>query len=135
MTYLAIDYGTKRVGVAVNRLWLAEPVAVFDRSVALQKIAQLIAMEKPDALVLGIPDGPMVIEGRAFVKELLKHVGSMRVIEADETLSSVETQKKMIQSGMKRSKRQGPIDHFAAAAILQEYMDTHKEEDAIRQFV
>lgn len=127
MTYLAIDYGTKRVGVAVNRLWLAEPVAVFDRSIALQKIVHLIAMEKPDALILGIADGPMVAEGRTFVKELLKHVGSMKVIEADETLSSVETQKKMIQSGMKRSKRQGPIDHFAAAAILQEYMDTHPQ--------
>jgi len=127
MKYLAIDYGTKRIGVAVNRLWLAEPIVVFDRSVALQKIAQLIGVEKPDALVLGIADGPMVAEGRTFVKELLKHVGSMRVIEADETLSSVETQKKMIQSGMKRSKRQGPIDHYAAAAILQEYMDTHKE--------
>ncbi|HKY73770.1 MAG TPA: Holliday junction resolvase RuvX [Patescibacteria group bacterium] len=129
MKYLAIDYGTVRVGVAVSRLFLAEPWVVLDRKDAIEKLIALIADEQPDALVLGIADGPMVGEGRAFVKELNSKLKKpLQIIEADETLSSVESQQKMLQSGMSKMKRRQPMDHYAAAAFLQNYLDTQKEE-------
>lgn len=127
MKYLAIDYGTKRVGVAISRLFLAEPLKVLPRDRAVQQLAEIIREEKPNALMLGIADGPMVEQGRAFVQELLKVIGPLQIIEVDETLSSVETHEKLAKSSMSRSKRQGDIDHYAAAAFLQDYLDTHKE--------
>ena len=131
MKYLAIDYGTVRVGVAISRLFLAEPIVVLDRATAVEKLITLIHEEQPDALVLGIADGPMVEEGRAFVKELNSKLKKpLQIIEVDETLSSVETQQKMRQSGMPKMKRRGSMDHYAAAAFLQYFIDTQKEEHA-----
>lgn len=128
MKYFAIDYGTKRVGVAVSRAWLAEPLAVFPRDIAVEKIAAYIDEERPDVVLIGIADGPMADEARLFAQELQKKRPGLKIIEADETLSSVETHTKLATSGMPRSKRQGNIDHYAAAAFLQDYLDMHKED-------
>jgi putative transcription antitermination factor YqgF len=129
MKYLAIDYGTVRVGVAISRLFLAEPFVVLDRATAIDKLLVLIHEEQPDALVLGIPDGPMVEQGRAFVKELNSKLKKpLQIIEVDETLSSVESQHKMLQSGMPKMKRRQPMDHYAAAAFLQNFLDSQKNE-------
>ncbi|MBI5151645.1 MAG: Holliday junction resolvase RuvX [Candidatus Pacebacteria bacterium] len=128
MKYLAIDYGTKRVGVAVSRAWLAEPLAVFPRDRAIEKITSYIHEERPHAVLIGIADGPIAEEARLFAQELQKKIGDIKIIEADETLSSVETHTKLATSGMSRSKRQGDIDHYAAAAFLQDYLDMHKED-------
>jgi putative transcription antitermination factor YqgF len=128
MKYLAIDYGTKRIGVAVSRLWLAEPVGIFLRTEAVRKLKALIDEEKPDAILLGIPDGFIATEARAFAQELQKETGPLSIIEADETLSSRSTHEKLAHSSMPMMRRRDPIDHYAAAAILQDYLDTHKEE-------
>ncbi len=128
MKYLAIDYGTKRVGLAVSREWLAEPLLVVNRAIAIQKLIDVITEERPDALVLGIADGRMVEEARAFAREVVKTLNQpLSIIEVDETLSSVEAQKRMVESGMPRSKRQGAMDHYAAAGFLQDFLDARKE--------
>ena len=41
----------------------------------------------------------------------------------DETLSSQEVEKRIQQQGIKKSVRSGPIDHFAAAIILEEWLE------------
>ena len=127
MKFLAIDYGTKRVGVAINHEWLAEPYAIFDRAVAMQNIADVVVKEHVDALVLGVSDGPMAQEARKFGAEVSVATG-LQIIEADETLTSVETHAKLVHSSMPRNRRQQPIDHYAAAAILQDYLDTHQQK-------
>lgn len=123
MKFLAIDYGTKRVGVAVSHEWLAEPLAVFDRATALEKITALIRTEQIETIVLGIADGKMADDARKFGESLKRAFPKLIVVEEDETLTSVETHAKLATSSMPRGKRQGPIDHYAAAAILQNYLD------------
>ena len=121
--YLAIDYGTKRIGTALNFAWLAEPYKIIPRENAEKTILQIIEAEYVDTVVIGIADGRMADEARAFVSALQKAKPNLAMIEVDESLSSVETHVKLAKSGMKKSKRERDIDHYAAAAILQDYLD------------
>lgn len=127
MIFLAIDYGTKRVGVAVSHEWLAEPLEVLSTDSAVSDIADLVRSYKVDAIVLGISEGKIAEEAREFGKQLMATLDpAIKLIEVDETLTSVETHKKLATSSMPRNKRQQPIDHYAAAAILQDYLDVHQ---------
>jgi len=123
--YLAIDYGTERIGVALNREWLAEPAAIFPTKTAIPQIVSLVQKEKIEVILIGIADGKMAEEARKLAIELKKLLPKVKFEEVDETLSSVETHKKLLHSGMPMKRRREPIDHFAAAAILQEYLDVH----------
>ena len=124
MKLLAIDYGTKRIGVALNHEWLAEPFAVFERSTALTEVVQLVQVESIEAVVIGIAEGKMAEDARRFAHEVCAHTGA-KYIEVDETLTSRETHEKLAHGVMPKNKRQKPIDHYAAAAILQDYLDMH----------
>lgn len=126
--YLAIDYGTKRIGVAISRMWLAEPLMIVPTDSAVRRLIAIINDERPDALVVGIADGPMAEAAKVFAKEVSKAANGLPIIEVDETLSSVETHAKVAKSGMSRSRRQQDIDHYAAATFLQDFLDTQKEE-------
>ncbi|HAV15116.1 MAG TPA: Holliday junction resolvase RuvX [Candidatus Pacebacteria bacterium] len=125
MKLLAIDYGTKRVGVALNHEWLAEPFAVYERSTALDEVVKLVRSECIEAVVIGISEGKMAEDARRFTHEVCAKTGA-KYIEVDETLTSRETHEKLASSAMSKQKRQKPIDHYAAAAILQDYLDTHQ---------
>lgn len=126
MIFLAIDYGTKRIGVAVSHETLAEPLEIVGIERAVEDISDLVRSYNVDAIVLGISEGKIAEEAREFAKQLMEQLGDkIKLIEVDETLTSVETHAKLAQSGMPRGKRQQPIDHYAAAAILQDYLDVH----------
>ncbi len=126
-TYLSIDFGLKRVGLAINRLWLAEPIKTVDVSVAIKEIAKLLHDEQIDEILLGISDGEIAKQARAFSQELRKNIKTP-ITEVDETLSTKEADAYVLQSGMSQSKRRGARDHFAAAVFLQDYIDSHKED-------
>jgi putative transcription antitermination factor YqgF len=131
MKYLAIDYGTKRIGLAVNHEWLAEPLEVVLRDKAGGRVPAVIHDLKIEAVLIGISEGQMAEDARRFAREVVneaKKLGAeVKLIEVDETLSSVETHQKLAMSSMPRSRRQQPIDHYAAAAFLQDYLDLHRE--------
>ena len=59
---------------------------------------------------------------KAFGSELAKFV-SVPIVYQDERLSTVEAQRILIESGMRREKRKGKIDSIAATIILQTYLD------------
>lgn len=124
MNYLAIDYGTKRVGLARSHEWLAEPLEVVAREKAVERVIALVSQEYIDVLVLGISEGAMAQEARTFGREVMSKLGDrVKLIEVDETLTSRETHSKLAKSSMSRNKRQQPIDHYAAAAFLQDFLD------------
>lgn len=122
--FLAIDYGTKRVGLATSHEWLAVPFEVVEREKAVDRIVQIVAELGIEALVLGISEGDMAEESRKFAQEVLSKLPNpLPITEVDETLTSVETHEKIAKSHMPRNKRQQPIDHYAAAALLQDHLD------------
>ena len=122
---LALDYGTSRVGVAVSRAQLAEPLVILSNSETLwDEILRICREERIEKIILGISDQEMARKTTEFGAQLVQKT-NLPVEFIDESFSSQEVQKKLRLSGMRLMKRREPIDHFAAAHILQEWLDTH----------
>lgn len=124
-TYLAIDYGTVRVGLAVGRAGFAEPLKIISNSENLIKeLLDVLSDVQPDQIVIGISEQKMAELTKSFAVELAK-VTSLPIIFADETLSSKTVHDKLRVS--KKKTRTGHIDHFAAAQFLQEWLDINEQ--------
>lgn len=118
---LAIDYGTVRIGLAVSRATLADPLEIIENNDdTLAKLQAIISDEEIEQIILGVSEQDMAEKTYVFA-EKLAHITDLPIVYADETLSSKTVHQKLL--GAKRSKRQGPIDHYAAAEFLQNWID------------
>jgi putative holliday junction resolvase len=129
---LAIDFGTKRIGLAVSRATLAEPLRVLlwpktlpelALDQILNEISNFCRQELIQQILVGVSEGDMAQKSKDFGEQLAKKV-SLPVLYADETLSSQNATAKI--RILKKSKRSGAIDHYAAAEFLQEYLQDFK---------
>ncbi|MBT3581377.1 Holliday junction resolvase RuvX [bacterium] len=132
---LAIDYGEKRIGLALSDpLWLtAQPLSFLENNkiffVELQKIIQEYDVKK---IVLGLPknlqghDTAKTLEVRTFAEKLQKNL-SMEVVFWDERFSTVAVNKFLIGADVSRKKRKKVVDSQAAAFFLQGYMDRYRQ--------
>lgn len=126
---LAIDYGTKRVGLARAEHGFAEPWQVLhqhdfsDETTLLEHVAELCQQENFELVVVGISENTMAEKTWDFISRLKTHI-EIPIETADETLSSQNAIAKMRQRG---APQKGPIDHFAAAYFLQEWIDTRPD--------
>lgn len=119
MKLLGIDYGRRKIGLAVSNGKLAEPFQVirykdYDKMIA--HIQRIIEKQKIEKIVVGVSEGEMAEESRSFAKKFEAET-------FDETLSSHDAQIMSIQSGMGRKKRREMEDAFAASIMLQSYID------------
>lgn len=128
MNLLGIDYGTKRVGIALGdtESRVAVPYDMLEFSgVTLAGISEIIQRENIEAIVIGVPKTLHGEEGRScelvrqFVEEL-KSLG-VKIILEDERLTTVEVERAMREYG--KAKRGIQKDAAAAAIILQSYLD------------
>lgn len=126
MKYLGIDYGTKRVGIAVSDAdgTIAFPRAAFPNDAKLvDEIAALVEREGVEALVIGDTkthggaENPVTKEARAFAEKLEKRIG-VPVTPAFELWSSIEASRYAPEG-------KGHDDASAAAIILQRYLEMH----------
>ncbi len=119
---LAIDFGTVRVGIAVSRATLAEPLTILANDEQLfHNLKKLLVEEETEQIVIGISENKMAELTEQFAVTLKEHT-DLPVHFFDETLSSNTVHQKLRMA--KKSKREGNIDHYAAAEFLQEYLDT-----------
>ena len=119
---LAIDFGTVRIGIAVSRGTLAEPLLILpNNEQTFAQLKKLFIEEEIEEIVVGISENKMAELTEAFAVEL-KKITDLPVHFVDETLSSHTVHQKLRTA--KKSKREGDIDHYAAAEFLQEYLDT-----------
>lgn len=121
MKYLGVDFGLKRIGLAVSEGELASPLKIIEGanfSDLLEKIKK--EAEGFDKVVIGLPEGKM----GELVKKVIRNLKSfsLDVIAVDETLSSQNATKQMIKLNVSKKKR-ASNDSFAAAIILQNYLD------------
>ncbi len=120
---LAIDYGTVRIGLAISRGSLAEPLKILPSDdTALSQILALCQEEQVQRIVVGLSENQMAQKTLAFI-DRLKTMTQLPIETVDETLSSHTVHQQQLESGMKLTRRQAPIDHLAAASFLQEYLD------------
>jgi len=125
MRYLGIDYGKSRVGLAVAATTIAEvygTIKVTSDVDAIKKISEVVKKEDILEIVIGVSEGKMAEETKAFA-EMLKDKLGLPIHFQDETLTSKAAQMLSIQAGVKRKKRKEKEDSYAATLILQNFID------------
>jgi len=127
-SFLALDVGEKRIGVAVgdDGVRIAVPFETIEvDGKELERIARLIIDEKTDTIVVGYPRNQSgeVTAQTAYVEEFASQLKDMGppVVFQDESLTSVLAEQQLKAHGRPYSK--GDIDAQAAALILQDYME------------
>lgn len=129
---LGIDYGTKRVGLAVTDPLqiIATPLTTVDTPLALDHIAKYIAENEVEKILIGYPtdlqgrptDATFHVEG--FIKALHKRLPQMPVEKWDESYTSRMAMQSLVAGGIKKKQRRDKklLDQVSAAIILQEYL-------------
>ena len=126
MRILGIDYGKKKIGLAVSDGELAEPfkvIRVKTEEEGLDKVAKQLKELKVSKIVVGVSEGKMGEKSRNFGKKLREKLETPVVFQ-DETLTTHEAQELSIKAGIKRKKRKALEDAYAACLILQAYIDS-----------
>lgn len=126
---LGIDYGIKKIGLALAKNGLPYPFLVVKNQpgilVKLKRICQDYQVEK---VILGLPEGKLVDKIFAFGQRLKEELG-LPVEFQDETLTTHEAVVKMIETGKKKQARQIFKDAFAAALLLQAYLKQKENQN------
>ena len=136
MAILGLDYGEKRIGVALanGEGALAVPVAVVKRTELASDLDSLAVFARDyrvERVVVGLPwsldgsIGPQAQEVLAFVDVLARHV-KLPVDTWDERFSSTGADNLLLDAGTKKARRKERRDAVAAAIILQGYLDHGK---------
>lgn len=116
MKYLGVDFGVRRIGLAISEGELASPWQIVDA----KKFSEIIKKNNFEKIIVGLPEGKMGKNVVRFVSSLRKQ--GFEVETADETLSSKKALDVMAKQGIGQKKRRSN-DATAAAIILQNYLD------------
>jgi putative Holliday junction resolvase len=134
MRILAIDHGTKRMGIAISdelkmlahplEFILAEPFGAF-----LARLKELLQEKEVELILVGMPRnmngsyGPAALKVQDFVAAL-KGAVTVPIETWDERLTSAQANRFLIQGNVRREQRKEKVDKMAAAILLQSYLDS-----------
>lgn len=138
MRILGLDFGTKRIGVAMSDelLLTAQGLDTIQRKELksdLALIKGIVDSNDVSEVVVGLPlnmngtYSEKTREAVSFVAELEKMI-SVPVKTWDERLTSMQADRAMLEGDMSRGKRRKLSDRLAAQIILQSYMDSRKRD-------
>jgi len=134
--YLAIDYGEKRVGLAISdpTLTIAQPLETIQYQSQKKLISELLQIIKKYNVVRVVLGLPLTLKGSDSEKtKTVREFGA--VLESklnvplfffDERLTSVQAHQIIREFGKKPSMHRAKIDQFAARTLLQTYLDREK---------
>jgi putative holliday junction resolvase len=140
---LAIDYGEKRIGIALSDSLqiTAQPFVTWEnlsRKETLEKLRLVLSEQDVGRIVLGLP---LTLRGERkklalrvedfhrFLSESL----DIPVILWDERFTSVQAHQVMTAMGEKPSRNKAKIDQIAASLLLQNYMDASQNSPMIQK--
>jgi putative holliday junction resolvase len=134
MRVLALDHGSKRIGVAISdptgviaqpvESMAPEPFANF-----LERLKQILREKEVELILIGMPRnmdgsyGPAALKVQEFVN-VLKQAVTVPITTWDERLTSVQANRFLIQADVRRADRKQRVDKTAAAILLQSYLDS-----------
>lgn len=135
---VAIDYGTKRIGMAQSDpLWLfAQPVGTFDRTGLSKALGTMIQTDDIALVIVGYPlsengeKNAMTGVIDRFLETLHEEFPQLRIETLDEHHSSRDARSILVASGKSRKVRQqkGRVDSAAACILLREYLENQENE-------
>ena len=133
MRILAIDHGTKRMGIAISdelgmiaqplEFIPAEPLADF-----LARLKEILGEKQVELILVGMPRnmngsyGPAALKVQEFVA-MLKDAVTIPIQTLDERLTSVQAHRFLSEAEVSGRQRKGKVDKSAAAILLQGYLD------------
>ena len=130
---LALDYGEKRVGLAISDIMkiIAKPfktlLNISDKSI-INELKIIIVEKSIEKIVVGLPTTMSNQESKQtkiviqFINQL-KTAVDIPVISYDERLTSIEAKRSLISQGIKTGYNKGAVDMTAAAIFLQNHLD------------
>jgi putative Holliday junction resolvase len=133
---LAVDPGTKRVGIAVSDPTgtIAQALTTIDaappESLAA-RLAEIASQQGAGRVVVGMPRrmdgsyGPEAKAARDLADEIRKASG-LPVELLDERLTTVAAERSLLEGGVRRSKRRQAVDRVAATMLLQSHLDRRR---------
>jgi len=143
MRILGIDYGHRRLGIAVSddEKILASPLPVYSRcslDVDLAFLLGIVKENEVERVVVGLPRnmngsiGKMAKEALSFAWKLRRKI-NIPISTFDERMTSVEAERVLVETNLSRKRRKGLRDSMAAVLILQGYLDrlgTKKDQES-----
>ncbi len=139
MRILAIDHGTKRMGIALSdetetlaqplEFIPAEPIADF-----IKRLKEIIREKQVQQILIGMPRnmdgsyGPAALKVQEFIA-ILKGAITVPIKTLDERLTSAQANRLLIQADLRRDQRKQRVDAAAAAILLQSYLDSRIAPD------
>tara|TARA_Y100001934_G_scaffold103130_1_gene126780 strand:+ start:4010 stop:4423 length:414 start_codon:yes stop_codon:yes gene_type:complete len=135
MRVLGLDYGSKRVGVAVSDelKMIAQPLEFipakpFEEFIV--RLKEVLSQKCVESIVIGMPRnmdgsyGPSAEAARAFAEKIQAEI-KQPIRTWDERLTSVEANRALIAGNVRREKRKEKVDAMAAAILLQSFLDAN----------
>src|SRR5262245_15065131 len=137
MRILAIDHGSKRVGVAISDelKMIAQPLEFIPArpfTDFVSRLEELLNEKEVELILVGMPRSLSGDYGEAAIKveqfvDALKGAISVPVQTWDERFTSAQANRALIQGQVRRQKRKENVDKMAAALLLQSYLDRLSE--------
>jgi len=134
MRILALDHGTKRIGVAVSDelKMIAQPLEFIPAEPfedAITRLKAILREKEVELVLIGMPRnmdgsyGPAALKVQEFVA-VLKDKIVVPIQTWDERLTSAQAQRFLIEGNVRRQQRKEKVDKTAAAILLQSYLDS-----------
>ena len=135
---LALDYGDKRIGVAVSDplgiiAQALETITVSNKRKSFERIQEIIREKNAVKIIVGMPfnmdgtKGERAEVTERFISEL-QRVVSIEIIPWDERLTSVQAKRIMVFRGQKTGTNKAKVDKLAAALLLENYLESRTQK-------
>jgi putative holliday junction resolvase len=133
MRILGLDYGTKRIGIAISDelKMIAQPLEFIPAEPfadALNRLKEILREKEVELIVIGMPRnmdgsyGPAALKVQEFTAAL-KGALTTPMRFWDERLTSAQANRFLIDAKVRRDQRKQKVDKTAAAILLQSYLD------------
>lgn len=133
---MGLDVGDKTIGVALSdpMFLIANPLETIKRkkaSLDINRLVELINEYDIEKIVVGLPKnmnnsiGPQSMKVMSFV-DLLKKQTDREIVYQDERMTTLQSERVLIDMDVRRENRKEHIDKIAASFILQTYLDGRK---------
>lgn len=130
---MGLDIGDKTIGVALSdpMFLIANPLETIKRkktSLDIEKLLKIIEDNQVNLVVVGLPKnmnnsiGPQSMKVMSFV-DLLRKQTDKEIVYEDERMTTLQSERVLINMDVRRENRKKYIDKIAATFILQTYLD------------